>query len=269
VRISWLLLLLLPAVAFAQLDRAKEDALGRAMADRVNKTSPPLDLPAAQAYVSAIGQRLAAALRDIGASHAPAMFKFSVIAEDLCRETHEPGAFAGGYVFVPAALFAQARDESEFAGMLAHGMAHIALRLGTRTAYQASGKLGNASIPLIYVGGKGGSCAEDVIPRSLMAQLLRNEPEADAMAVRIMARVDYDSAALVSYLTRLQTLENRDGRLAVIDESRAQLPAANYAASTGEFMAVRRQVMEASKPAVLTGRPPTLRRSNESAPIGR
>lgn len=230
------------------------------MARDVIRLSPPLHSPAAQEYVNATGQRLAIALGDTGAPAAASAFTFSLINGDLCRETHEPGALPGGYVFVPAALFAQARDEAEFAGMLAHAMAHVALRHGTRTTYQESAKLGYGSIQLIFLGGRGGSCAEDVIPRGIKAQLLRNEPEADALGVQAMARAGFDPASLVNYLTRLRKLDGRKERMQAINETRARLPATRYAVSSDEFAAIREQVMEERKPAVLTGFPPTLRR---------
>lgn len=259
-RIRAFLLLVLPLTAVSQIDRAKEAALGRQMAEQVNRLSPPIDSPAAQAYVQVIGQRLALALQESGVPDAATQFTFRVINGDLCRETHEPGALPGGYVFVPAALFAQAQDEAEFAGMLAHAMAHVALSHGTRTAYQESGKLGSSYIPLVFVGGMGGSCAEEVIPRALMESLRRNEPEADAVAVQVMAHTGFDPSSLASYLTRLRRLDNRDGRLDAVNKSRARLTPASYAASNGEFTAIREQVIAASKPAPMTGNPPTLRR---------
>jgi predicted Zn-dependent protease len=91
--------------------------------------------------------------------------------------------------------------------------------------------------------------------------LRRNEPEADALAVQMMARLGFDPASLVNYLTRLPGLENRDGRIQAINESHTKLPAASYLASTNEFPAIRQQVIEASKPAQATWDPPTLRRT--------
>ncbi|MGO9257833.1 MAG: M48 family metalloprotease [Bryobacteraceae bacterium] len=46
--------------------------------------------------------------------------------------THEPTAFPGGFIFVSVDPIAAARNEAEFAGMLAHAMAHVAARHGTR-----------------------------------------------------------------------------------------------------------------------------------------
>ena len=50
---------------------------------------------------------------------------FAVIAEDRGGYTHEPLAYPGGRIFVPAPLILAAGDEAEFAGMLAHAMANL------------------------------------------------------------------------------------------------------------------------------------------------
>lgn len=65
---------------------------------------------------------------------------------------HEPIAFPGGFIFVPARLILAAQDEDEFAGMLAHSIAHIAERHATRQATRS--EITNMSTtPLIYMGG--------------------------------------------------------------------------------------------------------------------
>src|SRR5262245_17734472 len=100
--------------------------------------------------------------------NANARFTFSVIAEDPCTTVHEPAALPGGYVFVSAALFLAAQNEAEFAGMVAHAIVHIAERHGTQaTRGQA---VNYAGVPLIFMGGWGGFCAEGLaVPRGFVA----------------------------------------------------------------------------------------------------
>jgi predicted Zn-dependent protease len=64
----------------------------------------------------------------------------------------KPASLPGGYVFVPAGLILAAKDEAEFAGTLAHAMAHIAARHFTRQAARSQ-TAQSATIPLIFWGG--------------------------------------------------------------------------------------------------------------------
>ena len=90
-------------------------------------------------------------------------------------------ALLGGYVFVPAALFLAARDEAEFAALLAHAMAHIAARQGN---VQPTGL---ASVPLIF--GFGGSCTEGgALPVGFTATRRGFELQADALSLQTMRK---------------------------------------------------------------------------------
>lgn len=131
---------------------------------------------------------------------ATASFTFSVIAEDACSTMHEPSALPGGYVFVPAALFLAAQDEAEFAGMLAHAMAHIAERQA-----MGSEQISVKSAPLIFVGGWTGSCTEAVaLPMGFVATQRRFEQQADILALQPMTQAGFDPNALVRFVERVQ-----------------------------------------------------------------
>lgn len=176
----------------------KEAALGKQLAADFRQRNTPIDSPIVQNYLDRLGQRIAAELRD-----AKFPYTFRVIAGDPCRTVHEPAALPGGYVFVPGALFVEARNEAEFAGMLAHAMSHIALRHATGQAPR--GQLANhASIPLIFMGGWSGSCSEELLlPRASVALRRSQELEADVLAIRTIARAGFDPMALVRYIERV------------------------------------------------------------------
>jgi len=207
-----LLLALLPAAAFAQPERApgkgvnfysieREMALGRQLAEEFRRWTTPIWSPAALAYVNAIGQRLAA---EIGGP--PFTYRFALVADDPAA-LHEVAAFPGGYLFVPASLILAVKDEHELAGMLAHAIAHVAARDGTRAATRAE-VVEMASVPLIYVGGWPGYAmrqgAELAIPLAMMQMWRRYELEADRTAARKMAAAGWDPAALARYIERVQ-----------------------------------------------------------------
>jgi predicted Zn-dependent protease len=216
----------------------KEAALGAEMAQDVRRSTTAIDSAKVQDYVERLGRQLAAQLPDTGSA-----FTFSVVADDLSGPTHEPPALPGGYIFVPAGLILAARDEAEFAGMLAHAMAHVAARHGTRQATRAT-IMGMADIPVIYMGGWSGRGGEPSIPLGLLAFQRAFESEADRLAVITMARAGYDPEALVGYIRRVQPVESdrqdafsplpsRAARVASMEQTIRELPSRTYTASGG------------------------------------
>jgi len=162
----------------------KEAALGRQLAAEFRQRNPIIESSAVQTYLDQLGRRIATGLPE-----GTMPFRFSLTASDSCRATHEPVALPGGYIFVPAALFAEARDENEFAGVLAHAMSHAALHHAMRSAPRT--QVSNlASIPLIFLGG-GRSCGDELlIPLAYVPILRAQELEADeALCVRWPVRV--------------------------------------------------------------------------------
>lgn len=243
----------------------KEVALGKRLADEVQQRTTPIEAPTVQGYVDGLGQKLAAHIPE---SKIP--FTFSVIAEDPCATVHEPYAFPGGYVFVPAALFLAARGEAEFAGMLAHAMAHIAARLGNRPSTGVQ-QTSLASVPLIF--GFGRSCTERVaVPVGFIATQRGFELQADALSLQTMAQAGFDPQAFVRYIEREQPLPSdersvelspippRNQRVAamtsIIDGG---LKATNYPTpADSEFRVAREEVRRLVLPK--TSAPPSLRR---------
>src|SRR5215212_89900 len=102
--------------------------MGRQSAEEVARQVPLLSDERIVSYVRRLGERLA--------GKAPGFdftYQFNVIA------TKEVNAFAlpGGYVFVNAGTIATARNEGELAGVMAHEIAHVALRHPTNQVSKA------------------------------------------------------------------------------------------------------------------------------------
>src|SRR5258708_27032950 len=94
----------------------------------------------------------------------------------------------GGYIFVSSRLILTARNDAEFAGMLAHAMAHVAERHWSRQATR--GEVANtASIPLIFMGGwvSMGEDSESLVPIAFQRVRGKLETEADVLAVKMTA----------------------------------------------------------------------------------
>ena len=120
----------------------KEIALGKQMAQEVERQAKIVDDPIVAEYVNRVGQNL------VRNSDAKVPFTIKVV------DAEEINAFAlpGGFFFVNTGILLNADNEAEMAGVMAHEIAHVAARHGTRQATR--GQLAQyASIPLIFVGG--------------------------------------------------------------------------------------------------------------------
>jgi predicted Zn-dependent protease len=230
----------------------KEAALGERLAAELRGRTTPIDNRLVQDYVDRLGARLAAQLPAAG-------FTFHMVAEECGASTHEPAWLPGGHIFVPAALFLEARGEAEFAGMLAHAMVHVSERHWTRQATRME-MTGQTSAPLIFLGG--GDCGSDTPLAPLaMVNLQRGyERDADVAAIQAMARAGFDPDALVRYVERTQppqaagsatiysTSAGREQRIAVMSAAIAKLAPSRYEAADSAFTRVRDQVRSALPP---------------------
>ena len=100
----------------------KEIALGKQMAQEVERQAKIVNDPMIAEYVNRIGQNL------VRNSDAKVPFTIKVI------DSEEVNAFAlpGGFFFVNSGLILKADTEAELAGVMAHEIAHVAARHGTR-----------------------------------------------------------------------------------------------------------------------------------------
>ncbi len=232
----------------------KEMALGRQLAQEVRRQARILDDPLIAEYVNRVGQNL------VRSSDAKVPFTFEVI------DGPEVNAFAlpGGYVFVYTGLIKMADEEDEFAGALAHEIAHVAARHMTRNA--TKGELAQiGTIPLgIALGGWGGYAASQAagvgIPMSLLRFARKDETEADYLGVQYMYAAGYDPNGAVSIFEKLEALErNAPGAISRLfathpmdadriaktqEEIQKILPSRpDYVVTTSEYTRIRERLM--------------------------
>jgi beta-barrel assembly-enhancing protease len=264
----------LPSLAQKPTKVEKEAALGKQLASDFREHTTSVTSPIAQQYVDNLGQKLASQTAKTTFS-----FTFSIIADDPCSTIHEPATFPGGYVFVPVALFMAAQDEAEFAGMLAHAMAHVVEHHGAEQARPGE-LVPSGGVPLGFMSGVGCSSglvvpAGGLAPPAGFLKFQRTlENEADLLAVQTMAASGFDANALVRYTERVQPqvattravcspLPLRKDRIASMASAIARLPPRNIAVlTTIEFEAVRKDVRRLTQP-IPPARPdpPSLRRN--------
>jgi len=125
--------------------------------------------------------------------------------------------FPGGFLYVNRGLLEAARTESELAGVVAHEMAHVALRHGTHQAskaYAANAGLGILGGLLGRDGGEPSKVLQVIGGVGLNAVFLkfsRNaEYEADLVGVRMLKRAGFDTAAMGDFFELLRDQQRRD-----------------------------------------------------------
>jgi len=180
----------------------KEIALGKQMAGEVERDAKIIDDPVISEYVNRVGQNL------VRNSDAKVPFTIKVVDSD------EVNAFAlpGGFFFVNTGLILRAASEAELAGVMAHEIAHVAARHGTRQA--SRGQMMNvASIPLIFMGGWAGYAVQQaaglLVPMTFLKFSRGFEEEADLLGLEYMYKTGYDPTAFVDFFEKLQSLEKK------------------------------------------------------------
>src|SRR5437868_1050707 len=180
----------------------KEIALGKGLAQDVERQAKIIDDPVIAEYVNRLGQNL------VRNSDAKVPFTIKVI------DSEEVNAFAlpGGFFFVNSGLILKADCEAELAGVMAHEIAHVAARHGTRQATR--GQIANlATIPLIFMGGWTGygirQAASILIPAGFLKFSRSFESEADMLGLEYMYKTGYDPTAFVDFFEKIQSLEKR------------------------------------------------------------
>ena len=126
-------------------------------------------------------------------------------------------ALPGGPMYVNRGLFEAARSEAELASVLAHEMAHVALRHGTHQASKAY--LGQAGLGILGgLLGKNGRNTSQIVNAvgglGLNAVFLKfsrdAEYEADQVGAEIMAGAGYDPVAMADFFGVLRSEQGRD-----------------------------------------------------------
>jgi predicted Zn-dependent protease len=180
----------------------KEIALGKQLAQEIELGAKIVDDPVISEYVNRLGQNL------VRSSDAKVPFTIKVIDSD------EVNAFAlpGGFFFVHSGLIMKAESEAELAGVMAHEIAHVAARHGTRQASRST-LASYMTIPLIFMGGWAGygiqQASNLVIPIAFMKFSRGFESEADLLGLQYMYKCGYDPTAFVDFFDKIQSLEKK------------------------------------------------------------
>jgi Zn-dependent protease with chaperone function len=229
--------------------------IGRQSAEEVEKQLPILRLPAVDGFIAVIGQRLQAAIQG---PDFPYRFRVANISD--------VNAFAlpGGFMYINRGLIETAENEAELAGVMAHEMAHVALRHGTNQASKAYlAQAGLGVLGGLIGGGQGGTgqMIEAVGGFGLNTVFLKfsrsAEEQADIVGAQTLARAGYDPRGMVSFFEKMQELSGRDpgkfegffsthpapsNRARRVEEEIAMMGPVRLAGSAGNWRRVRQQL---------------------------
>jgi beta-barrel assembly-enhancing protease len=192
--------------------------IGKTYAQQIEQSMKFITDPVITEYVNRVGQNL------VRNSDAKVPFTIKVVDSDEINAM----ALPGGFFYVNSGLILAADDEAELAGVMAHEIAHVALRHGTRGQTRAD--IANImSIPLIFVGGGIGYAARQVagigLPMTFLKFSRGFEAEADYFGVQYMYKAGYDPNAFVNFFEKIQAQEKKKpGSLAKAFASHPQTP---------------------------------------------
>ena len=175
-------------------ERAIDERESRAVEEQIGLVQDP----ALNAYVDAVGQKLA--------SHSPRQdvrYHFHVVEMD------EPNAFAlpGGHIYVSRGLLSLSNSEAELANVLGHEIGHVAARHAAQrdtlakavTLMNVLGTIG------VAVGGATSTGIPGPVGNpGLQAYSRKQESEADEIGQDLAVMAGIDPAGMASFLRRLE-----------------------------------------------------------------
>ncbi|HYL46672.1 MAG TPA: M48 family metallopeptidase [Candidatus Limnocylindrales bacterium] len=255
-----------------------EIALGKQLAQEVDRQAKFVSDPVVNEYVNRVAQNL------VRNSDAQVPFTVKVVDSDVVNAF----ALPGGFFYVNSGLVLHADEEAELAGVMAHEIAHVCARHGTKQATKGE-IIQLASIPaMIFIPYSWAGYAiyqgmNFAIPMTFLKFSRDAEREADYLGLEYMYKAGYDPNAFVTFFEKVTAQEKKqpgtipkafsthpptpDRIEAAQKEIATILPAREeYIVSTSEFDLVKRrlQMLQMNlKVSNKGGNKPSLRKKTE------
>jgi predicted Zn-dependent protease len=237
---------------FYSLDH--EIALGKQLSQEVEKSAKFINDPVVVEYVNRVGQNI------VRNSDAQVPFTIKVIDSDVVNAF----ALPGGFFYVNSGLILHADEESELAGVMAHEIAHVCARHGTKQ--ETKGQIVQmASIPaMIFIPYTWAGYAiyqgmNFAIPLTFLKFSRTDEAEADYLGLQYMYKAGYDPNSFVMFFEKIQADEKKQpgtipkifsdhpptpDRIQMIQKEIATIlpPREDYIVTTSEFDSVKHRL---------------------------
>jgi len=180
----------------------REQALGKELSQEIESSCKLLEDPKVTDYITRLGQKL------VQVSDAKVPFTIKVLDSDEINAM----ALPGGFFYVNSGLILAANTEAELAGVMAHEIAHVAARHGTKGATRM--QIWNmASLSMVFIGGPIGMAVREVsniaMPMTVMKFSRGFEREADVLGLEYEYAAGYDPEAFVDFFERIASWSNK------------------------------------------------------------
>ncbi|MGD0427894.1 MAG: M48 family metallopeptidase [Candidatus Acidiferrales bacterium] len=181
-----------------------EIALGKQLSAEVERQAKFINDPVVVEYVNRVGQNL------VRNSDAQVPFTIKVIDSDVVNAF----ALPGGFFYVNSGLILHADEESELAGVMAHEIAHVCARHGTKQA--TKGEITQLAmipamifIPYTLAGYAIYQGMQFAIPMAFLQFTRTDEAEADYLGLEYMYKAGYDPNAFVAFFEKVASDEKK------------------------------------------------------------
>ncbi len=181
-----------------------EIALGKQLSAEVERQAKFINDPVVVEYVNRVGQNL------VRNSDAQVPFTIKVIDSDVVNAF----ALPGGFFYVNSGLILHADEESELAGVMAHEIAHVCARHGTKQA--TKGEIAQLAmipamifIPYTLAGYAIYQGMQFAIPMAFLQFTRTDEKEADYLGLEYMYKAGYDPNAFVAFFEKVAADEKK------------------------------------------------------------
>jgi beta-barrel assembly-enhancing protease len=181
-----------------------EIALGKQLSAEIERQAKFISDPVVNEYVNRVGQNL------VRNSDAQVPFTIKVIDSDVVNAF----ALPGGFFYVNSGLILHADEESELAGVMAHEIAHVCARHGTKQATkseitQLAMIPAMIFIPYTLAGYALYQGMQFIIPMAFLQFTRIDEREADYLGLEYMYKAGYDPNAFVSFFEKVAADEKK------------------------------------------------------------
>lgn len=194
---------------------AQDVEVGQQTSRDAERQLPMLNNSRIDTYLNNLGRSLA--------SHAPGE-KYPYQFKGVNDRAINAFALPGGFLYINRGVIEAADNEAQLAGVMAHEIAHVALRHGTNQASKAY----VAQVPLAILGGALGSNSTAAVLAQLGAGFATNslllkysrtaESQADMLGTQILYDSGYDPMAMVQFFEKIQA-QSTGGRVPVFFSS--------------------------------------------------